>query len=227
MNTILESYNPRFYRVISDHRAACELAWHIVCYMSVATYHSRRSVPQYNTTFKKSSSLPLAIHTVCALIEIFRYDIKALSGLVTPTPLDAMLCILHSVTNLELAKTLMRGRPKPTRAGYQAFAVLRVGISVCAVAWGDAHLHRAAVRCLDSFIYTRVCVFLFYYFKVLGSYADIYALSTYLATVMVLWEGGLPVSLLHALNAMALGFILLNRWVSSQADRLYVFNPGS
>lgn len=220
MDTLLISQNADLFRFLSDHRPRCELAWHIFCYISVASHHTRRSLPQYTTNFKRSSNLPLALHTACALIEVFRYHIRALNGPVRPMPLDALLCLLHSVTNLDLAKTLMRGRPKPTRAGYQAFAVLRAGIGVAAVAWDDVHLHRATVKCLDSFLYTRMSIFVLYNLKALDSFADIYALSTYFATLMAMWGAGLPLSLLHVLNAMFLGFVVLNRWVSCQADQL-------
>ena len=220
MDALLRSHLANLSRFISDHQAHCELAWHVLCYISVTSYHTRRSVPQYNSNFKRSSSLPLALHTACALVEVFRYHIRALDGPVTPTALDAFICLLHSITSFELAKTLMRGRPKPTRAAYQAFTFLRVGIGITAVVWEDIHLHRAAVKCLNSFLYTRVSIFLLYNLKALDSYADIYALSTYFATVMAMWEGHVPWFLLHVYNAMFLGLVVLNRWVSNQADQL-------
>lgn len=200
--------------------AHVELLFHILLYLSVFGYHSRTTIPAYNKKYRKSSNAPLFAHIAAGLFEVFRYDLRALHGPVYADSLDLIACAVQSFTNLYLVRTLLRGDKYITRPAYQAPAFLRIIFTVAACLLGSPSLHRASVRVVNAFVYTRTIIFVLGRINILrdSSYATIYEIGVFLGAVMGVAEGGLTGGVPVYVASVA-AVAVLNRWTSMEVLR--------
>jgi hypothetical protein len=164
------------------------------------------------------------LHAVAGLTEVFRYHLRAafFPVPIIPDSLDVALCLTQSATNLALAKTLLRGDPSVTRPSYQAGAVLRPALGIAAFVWRDPWLHRASVKVVNGFLYTRLGIWACSATGLWdGAYAKVYALSVYVGAVLAVMEGG-GVWAVYGYNALVLGVFVFNRGVSRMVVERYV-----
>lgn len=200
-----------------------ELFLHILTYTTILLYHTRRSAPVYVKTFNKRTSLPLLLHILAGLFEVLRYHLLAAlhpSTPLTPTTLDLIACTLQSLTSLYLAKTLIRGSIS-TRPAYQAGALMRVALGVAAWASGDADLHRASVKIVNGFAYTRVVIAAQMVLGLDGWRAgrEVYANGVFVGGLLAVWEAGvLGVGVPVYVGLVGVG-MALNRGVSGLCER--------
>lgn len=174
-------------------KESMELALHVIAYAFVLASHSRRTIPHYTATFRKPSPAPLAVHIIAGLFEIFRYHTRALNGPVIPDRLDYLTCLLQSVTNLILAKTLLRG-DYTTRPTYQVAGIIRPILGAVALSTGSAELHRASVKLVNGFMYTRLVIFVekALYIDRLSSNSVLYARGVFIGAILSVCDAGLP-----------------------------------
>jgi len=172
-------------------RESFELSLHLIGYLYILSSHSRRTIPQYSKKFRKPSQFPLVFHVISGLFEIFRYHTQALNGPVIPDRLDWFACLVQSITNLWLAKTLLRG-DETTRPTYQVAGYVRPVTSLVALITKNPHLHRASVKLVNGFAYTRLVIFVQVVLNLdeLSSYSTVYARGVFLGSVLSVCDTG-------------------------------------
>lgn len=181
--------------------------YHVFAYATVFSLHTRHSLPMYLHTFAKPNRIPITLHFSAGLIEVFKYQTLVIRGPVYPSVWDLFLCLCHSLSSIQLNKTLRRGNIT-TRPTYQIVALWRLYLSTAAWTTQDAHLHWASVRMIDSFLYTRAIVFLAYvaHFDRRFSGGDLYGNGVFFAGLLSVWEidltCGLPLFLLLVAGQM-------------------------
>lgn len=184
-----------------------DLLYHILGYGAAFTFHTRHALPIYLNTFAKPNRIPLLLHISAGFIEVFKYQILAMRGTVFPDTWDLILCLYHSLSSIYMTKTLRRGNIG-TRPAYQVVALWRLCLSTAAWAKHDPHLHWASVRIINSFVYTRVIIYLAYKarFDRRFSGGDLYAAGVFFAGLISIWEiglfCGLPLFLAHIAGQM-------------------------
>ncbi|EEU43741.1 uncharacterized protein NECHADRAFT_82843 [Fusarium vanettenii 77-13-4] len=183
-------------------------------------YHTRRSLRVYRITSGKKTSLMLMLHILSASFELLRYYAQAVSGDVFPDVFDIVGCFVHSATTLGLAKQLLRG-DQTTRASYQAPALMRPFVALVALLNQSAFVHRASVKLLHAFLYTRLIIFLGKRFKMnkLHSFATIYAHGVFLGAVIAIHDSGLPAGV-PVYIGMVGAVMVLNRYVADSCMEL-------
>ncbi|RSL80276.1 hypothetical protein CDV31_017135 [Fusarium ambrosium] len=191
----------------------------LICsmYLLIFAYHTRRSLPVYNAKFRKQSSLSLVLHILAGSFELIRYYTRALDGDVVPEVLDTAACFAQAFTTLRLSKTLLRG-DITTRPSYQAPALMRPFVGLTALVYQSPSIHRASVKLLHAFLYTRMIIFLAKRFGVgkIQSNATIYAHAVFLGAIIAIHDSGLPAGV-PVYIGMVGAVMVLNRYV---ADRL-------
>ncbi|KAG8664215.1 hypothetical protein FPOAC2_13884 [Fusarium poae] len=136
-----------------------------------------------------------------------------------PDIVDTILCLVHSLTTLKLARPLLRGN-KTTRAAYQAPAIIRPVLAVVTVIRKDPWMHGAVVKLLHAFLYTRFLIFASKRIRLtkVQSQATIYAQSVFLGAILAIESSGLPGGV--AVYIASVGFVMvLNRFVSNHLCR--------
>ncbi|KAJ3453549.1 hypothetical protein MRS44_017796 [Fusarium solani] len=133
----------------------------LICsvYLLIFAYHTRRSLPVYHAKFRKQSSSSLVLHILAGSFELIRYYTRAVDGDVVPEVLDTVACFAQAFTTLRLSKTLVRG-DITTRPSYQAPALMRPFVGLTALVYQSPSIHRASVKLLHAFLYTRMIIFL-------------------------------------------------------------------
>lgn len=162
-------------------------------YLCIFGYHTRRSLRVYRITSGKQTSLMLMLHILSASFELLRFYAQALNGDVLPDVLDTVACFVHSATTSGLAKQLLRG-DQTTRASYQAPALMRPFVALTSLLNQSVFVHRASVKLLHAFLYTRLIIFLAKRFKMnkIYSFSTIYAHGVFLGAVIAIHDSGLP-----------------------------------
>jgi hypothetical protein len=188
-------------------------------YVLIFVYHTRRSLPLYHTSWHQERFFTLTLHILSGVIELARYYLRAIEGTVLPDIVDTILCLIHSVTTLRLARPLLRGN-ETTRAAYQAPAIIRPILAVIAVVGKDPGLHGAVVKLLHAFLYTRLLIFASKRIRLtkVQSQATIYAQSVFLGAVLAIESSGLPGAVAVYIGTVGL-VMVLNRSVSSYLSR--------
>ncbi|CAG9984402.1 unnamed protein product [Clonostachys byssicola] len=190
-----------------------------LAYLAIFFYHTRKSIPSYQITFRKRSNVPLFVHIVVGLYEILHFHSQAIYGRKpVPDATDTALCVLHTLTTLHLSKTLLRG-DITTRPSYQAGGILRLSTGLAAYITRSDALHRGTIRMLNAFLYTRMLIFLSKRtgLDTIQSKASVYSQSVFLGAVIAIYESG--VSGAVPLYILSVGFvILLNHHISLQIN---------
>ncbi|KAK6064188.1 hypothetical protein SCUP515_11933 [Seiridium cupressi] len=164
----------------------------------IFTFHTRLTLLTFAKKFRRRTNTPLLLHVAVGVFELVRlHYYRARYGALAHSPdlLDLVTCLIQVVTNLQLAKTSRRGDPYSTRACYQAGGILRLALEVAAFARGNAIVHAASVKCLHSFIYTRLVIFVATNMLRLDlrlPLSKLYAYGVFLGAVLAVNEGGLP-----------------------------------
>ncbi|KAH7142467.1 hypothetical protein DER46DRAFT_518474 [Fusarium sp. MPI-SDFR-AT-0072] len=188
-------------------------------YVLIFVYHTRRSLPVYRASWHQERIFTLALHILSGVIELARYYFRAIDGTVLPDIMDTILCLIHSLTTLRLARPLLRGN-ETTRAAYQAPAIIRPILAVMAIVRKDSSLHGAVVKLLHAFLYTRLLIFASKRIRLtkVQSQSTIYAQSVFLGAVLAIESSGLPVAVAVYIGAVGL-VMVLNRSVSNHLSR--------
>ncbi|VUC31370.1 unnamed protein product [Clonostachys rosea] len=184
-------------------------------YLTIFFYHTKKSIPTYQITFRKRSIIPLFVHILAGLCEILHFHSQAIYGRKpAPHAIDTALCVLHTVTTLHLSKTLVRG-DITTRPSYQAGGILRLSTGLAAYIMKSSALHYGAVRMLNAFLYTRLLIYLCKRtgLDTIQSKSSVYSQSVFLGAVIAIYESG--VSGAVPLYILSVGLVvLLNHHVS-------------
>jgi hypothetical protein len=188
-------------------------------YVLIFVYHTRRSLPVYRASWHQERIFTLALHILSGVIELARYYLRAIEGTVLPDIVDTILCLIHSLTTLRLARPLLRGN-ETTRAAYQAPAIIRPILAVIAVIGKDPGLHGAVVKLLHAFLYTRLLIFASKRIRLtkVQSQATIYAQSVFLGAVLAIEPSGLPGAVAVYIGTVGL-VMVMNRSVSNYLFR--------
>jgi hypothetical protein len=188
-------------------------------YVLIFVYHTRRSLPVYHASWHQERFLTLTLHILSGVIELARYYLRAIEGTVLPDIVDTILCLIHSLTTLRLARPLFRGN-ETTRAAYQAPAIIRPILAVMAVVRKDSSLHGAVVKLLHAFLYTRLLIFASKRIRLtkVQSQSTIYAQSVFLGAVLAIQSSGLPGAVAVYIGAVGL-VMVKNRSVSNHLSR--------
>ncbi|KAH8661193.1 hypothetical protein BGZ61DRAFT_485539 [Ilyonectria robusta] len=193
----------------------------LICsvYLLIFAYHTRRSLPVYHATFRKQGSFSLVLHILAGSFELVRYYTRAVDGNVVPEVLDTVACFVQAFTTLRLSKTLLRG-DMSTRPSYQAPALMRPFIGLAAIVYQSASIHRASVKLLHAFLYTRMIIFLAKRFGVgkIHSNATIYAHAVFLGAIIAIDDSGLPAGV-PVYIGMVGAVMVLNRYVANRLAR--------
>ncbi|RSL39516.1 hypothetical protein CEP54_016309 [Fusarium duplospermum] len=186
-------------------------------YLLIFAYHTRRSLPVYHAKFRKQSSSSLVLHILAGSFELARYYTRAVDGDVVPEVLDTVACFAQAFTTLRLSKTLLRG-DITTRPSYQAPALMRPFVGLTALVYQSPSIHRASVKLLHAFLYTRMIIFLAKRFGVgrIQLNATIYAHAVFLGAIIAIHDSGLHAGV-PVYISMVGAVMVLNRYV---ADRL-------
>jgi hypothetical protein len=164
----------------------------------IFAHHSRWTVPMYAKKFQRRTNFPLLLHISTGVFELARlhYYRTRQGGIVrSPNTIDLAACFVQALTSLQLAKSSRRGDVYSTRPCYQAGSVLRVVLEVTAFIQGSAALHAASVKCLNSFIYTRLIIFVATRVLRLDSrlpLSALYAYGVFLGAVFAVNGSGIP-----------------------------------
>jgi hypothetical protein len=188
-------------------------------YVLIFVYHTRRSLRVYHASWHQERFFTLTLHILSGVIELARYYLRAIEGTVLPDIVDTILCLIHSLTTLRLARPLLRGN-ETTRAAYQAPAIIRPILAVIAVVSKDAGLHGAVVRLLHAFLYTRLLIFGSKRIRLtkVQSQATIYAQSVFLGAILAIQASGLPGGVAVYIGAVGVVMVLC-RCVSNHLSR--------
>ncbi|KAH7183781.1 hypothetical protein BKA60DRAFT_532459 [Fusarium oxysporum] len=188
-------------------------------YALIFVYHTRRSLPVYRASWHQERIFTLTLHILSGVIELARYYLRAIEGTVLPDIVDTILCLIHSLTTLRLARPLLRGN-ETTRAAYQAPAIIRPILAVMAVVRKDSSLHGAVVKLLHAFLYTRLLIFASKRIRLtkVQSQSTIYAQSVFLGAVLAIQSSGLPGAVAVYIGAVGL-VMVKNRSVSNHLSR--------
>ncbi|UPK92548.1 hypothetical protein LCI18_003483 [Fusarium solani-melongenae] len=156
----------------------------------------------------------LTLHILSASFELVRYYAQAINEDVLPDVLDTAACFVHSATTLGLANQLLRG-DQTTRASYQAPGLMRPFVAVVALLYQSVFVHRAAVKLLNAFLYTRLVIFFAKRFKMnkIHPFATIYAHGVFLGAVVAIYDSGLPARVLVYIGMVG-AMMVLNRYVA-------------
>ncbi|KAH6952403.1 hypothetical protein BKA56DRAFT_682171 [Ilyonectria sp. MPI-CAGE-AT-0026] len=128
-------------------------------------------------------------------------------------------CFVQAFTTLRLSKTLLRGDIS-TRPSYQAPALMRPFVGLAAIVYQSAAIHRASVKLLHAFLYTRMIIFLAKRFGVgkIHSNATIYAHAVFLGAIIAIHDSGLPAGV-PVYIGMVGAVMVLNRYVTDRLAR--------
>lgn len=137
-----------------------------------------------------------------------------------PEVLDTVACFVQALTALRLSKTLLRG-DVTTRPSYQTPALMRPFIGLAAIVHQSATIHRASVKLLHTFLYTRMIIFLAKRLSVGKIHPNtiIYAHTVFLGAIISIHDLGLPASIPIYIGLVGV-VMVLNQYV---ADRLAKF----
>lgn len=183
----------------------------------IIIHHTSWSYPRYVSTFRKRSSFPLILHIAAGSFELVRFHVTAAFHAPTPDAFDLVAALVQSATNLYLAKTLVRGN-ETTRPSYQAGGIMRPIVSTIAFFKGDAYLHRGSVKLVNSFIYTRMIIYLAQHMGLSKTFSQstIYAFGVFLGAVIAVSESQLPLGV-----PIYIAFVgILTSWNRVAADQL-------
>ncbi|KAI8710355.1 hypothetical protein NCS52_01580500 [Fusarium sp. LHS14.1] len=198
----------------------------LICsvYILIFTYHTRRSLPVYHVKFRQQSSSSLALHILAGSFELARYYTRAVDGDVVPEVIDTVACFAQAFTTLRLSKTLLRG-DVTTRPSYQAPALMRPFIGLAALVYQSPSIHRASVKLLHAFLYTRMIIFLAKRFGVgkIHSNATIYAHAVFLGAIIAIHDSGLHAGV-PVYISMVGAVMVLNRYVADRLTRCVTLN---
>ncbi|KAM5529367.1 hypothetical protein FOXYSP1_17211 [Fusarium oxysporum f. sp. phaseoli] len=188
-------------------------------YVLIFVYHTRRSLPVYRASWHQERIFTLTLHILSGVIELARYYLRAIEGTVLPDIMDTILCLIHSLTTLRLARPLLRGN-ETTRAAYQAPAIIRPILAVMAIVRKDSSLHGAVVKLLHAFLYTRLLIFASKRIRLtkVQSQSTIYAQSVFLGAVLAIELSALPGAVAVYIGAVGL-VMVMNRSVSNHLSR--------
>ncbi|EXA28485.1 hypothetical protein FOVG_19915 [Fusarium oxysporum f. sp. pisi HDV247] len=188
-------------------------------YVLIFVYHTRRTLPVYRASWHQERIFTLTLHILSGVIELARYYLRAIEGTVLPDIMDTILCFIHSLTTLRLARPLLRGN-ETTRAAYQAPAIIRPILAVMAIVRKDSSLHGAVVKLLHAFLYTRLLIFASKRIRLtkVQSQSTIYAQSVFLGAVLAIESSALPGAVAVYIGAVGL-VMVMNRSVSNHLSR--------
>ncbi|KAH7184119.1 hypothetical protein DER44DRAFT_682294 [Fusarium oxysporum] len=188
-------------------------------YVLIFVYHTRRSLPVYRASWHQERIFTLTLHILSGVIELARYYLRAIEGTVLPDIMDTILCLIHSLTTLRLARPLLRGN-ETTRAAYQAPAIIRPILAVMAIVRKDSSLHGAVVKLLHAFLYTRLLIFASKRIRLtkVQSQSTIYAQSVFLGAVLAIESSVLPGAVAVYIGAVGL-VMVMNQSVSNHLSR--------
>jgi F0F1-type ATP synthase assembly protein I len=167
------------------------------------------------------------LHILSGITELAKYYLHSMDDAALPDIVDTILCLVHSLTTLKLARPLLRGN-KTTRAAYQAPAIIRPVLAVVTVIRKDPWMHGAVVKLLHAFLYTRFLIFASKRIRLtkVQSQATIYAQSVFLGAILAIESSGLPGGV--AVYIASVGFVMvLNRFVSNHLCRSVFSQIGS
>lgn len=206
------------YFTMHSPQATSELALATLLYAIIMFFHTRKTAPKHAKTFHRPSSVPLTIHILVGLFEIFKYHILACRRTVVPDLIDVSACILQVSTNLYLTKSLVRG-DLVTRPAYQSVGAIRLFVGPTAWLLSDAHLHRASVKLVNGFAYTRVVITLEVLLGLndLKSGASIYSHGVFLGGLLSVWEADMFLGIPIYIATVGL-FMALNHFLSTSVE---------
>ena len=130
----------------------------LTAFFIILLHHTRRSAPKYPSNFGKIKSSPLLFHVLASSFELLTYHCSSSTASRSSDLLDLFACLLQSATNLILAKMFIRGE-ESTGPSYQAAGLIRPIVGLVAFVSGSDEMHRASVKLLNAFIYTRIMIF--------------------------------------------------------------------
>ncbi|KAJ3453902.1 hypothetical protein MRS44_018534 [Fusarium solani] len=165
-------------------------------------------------------------HILAGSFELARYYTRAVDGDVVPEVIDTVACFAQAFTTLRLSKTLLRG-DVTTRPSYQAPALMRpfIGCLAALVYQSPCAIHRASVKLLHAFLYTRMIIFLAKRFGVgkIHSNATIYAHAVFLGAIIAIHDSGLHAGV-PVYISMVGAVMVLNRYVADRLTRCVTLN---
>ncbi|RMI93959.1 hypothetical protein CDV36_016510, partial [Fusarium kuroshium] len=146
-------------------------------------YNAKKRGERVKPVWRTSRSLLL--HILAGLFELVRYYTRGVDGDVVPEVLDTAACFAQAFTTLHRSKTLLRGDIM-TRPSYQAPALMRPFARLTALVYQSPSIHRASVKLLHTFLYTRMIIFLVKRFGVDKTHSNttIYAHAVFLGAIM-------------------------------------------
>lgn len=190
-------------------------------YLLIFSFYARYGVANYRVKSGQLTSNHLIVHIVTGLLEAIIYTARTnyIQKESAPNAYDLMLCLIWAWSALMLIKTLPAGDPTTTRPAYQSVALYRPVVAVLAYFYQEPFFYRAYIKALNSFIYTRLAIFLINRSGVWDhlSYSALYSVCIPLSGTAAVYEGwgvvaaGFLISLIYFL-------FLFNKWVSKKVD---------
>jgi hypothetical protein len=188
----------------------------LLSFCVILIYHTRWSAPKYQRIFHKQSSLPLVIHMAAGTFELLRYNYFLTQ---TSDAFDLVACLLQASTNPILVKTLVRGNAT-TRPTYQVAGLMRPLLGLYAFFSASPTMHRASVKLVNSFVYTRLIIYFATQVRLNRRYwwSIIYADAVFYGAVIAVYESELPAGV-AVFICMVKAVQELNKWTSEYAEK--------
>ncbi|KAI1335637.1 hypothetical protein F5Y15DRAFT_419722 [Xylariaceae sp. FL0016] len=190
----------------------------------LATQTFTKALPILRPTFSFSKNRVIIAHLILALIEVFRYHVRAVLRSprpVVPDLLDLLVSLSHSYTSLDLVRERKRGDRVLSRPTHQSLAIVKAAFAVAAFVAGpknpvsSAFYHLGVVRIMNAFIYPRVIIKLAGILQVLPNYSAVYAAAMFLSCLLCLHDTQLRGAPQVFMGIFVLN-LTMNRWVASR-----------
>lgn len=212
--TNISDFSARYWKIL-------ELVFTLTLYAIVFRGVVRRFKLRQRAKSSKYPTIPLAVHTTCAIIELLRYYILNLKSEPVPDLFDCVVGMIFAVTSIQMQNTISNGNTVLVRSCYQATALQMFVGAAGSYVYGSARLHRGVIKNYNQFFYIRPIMKPIHNLRLAPNFQDAYALAVLSVNYLALWEGAFPAGIpTHFILTGA--FAWLNHWVSKEIAKKFV-----
>lgn len=214
--------------VLDGFKATCyncplEVLWTTCIFASSVPYLHRSLTTKGWEMSRKAPTYTLIPHVLISLLEVVIFNLKQWLSKhdPLPTPLDLFLCMLQVSTALYLAEkqgnVAKAVAPPLARAAFHTMVCQRLLASGLAAYLGSAKWHRASIKVLHSFIWSRGFIAVGKYMSVFDTRVKAVAGGTVLSGLGGIYEGSYPHGNLIWIGCM-MGLLALDK-LGQQYDK--------
>ncbi|GKT62938.1 hypothetical protein ColTof4_05468 [Colletotrichum tofieldiae] len=210
----------------AEHHVFLEILWISATYLRFLVPSWRNITTPKHAKYAKLPWVPLISHVVAGTIELFRYYSQLAVTGESPEPnvVDLGLCLVMAASSFQLAAHVHEGNIPFVRTTFQGAAVQRVLASTLGFLHGDARWHRASIKLLNNFTWTRWIGVYAGYFQGFRAYADAFTASVVISHPLALWEGDYPAGI-PLFGAVMFVLLVVDKWASRKLDGRPGFVP--